>query len=66
VVLSWEVVAGTVPVEAGMKVLDVPLVVARAELERGRHGALRGQLRALIEELDIAEGETCYRRPTSS
>jgi SAM-dependent methyltransferase len=35
-----------------------PLVVARAQLERGSYGALRGQLRALIEELDVGEGET--------
>jgi len=34
------------------------LVVAREELEAGSYGALRGELRSLIEELDRGEGET--------
>jgi SAM-dependent methyltransferase len=35
-----------------------PLVAAKAELEPQRYEALRDELRALMEELDVGEGET--------
>jgi hypothetical protein len=40
-----------------------PLVAAKAELDPQRYDDLRDELRALVEELDVGEGETRVAAP---